>query len=165
MAVTVDVSYEARYWYPDDGAIVWLEGYQLIDAASGRYLARDAAQLQRAGLRVASVAGAARHHAEPLQSEAVAPGRTLELRRDVANEHDANAIAVHAAGADQIGWIPREFAATIAPELDAGTTWTAVALREARRSPREPRTGLTMLLAPTDRIALRLHDRRPPARA
>lgn len=165
MEVNVDVSYEARYWYPDDGSIVWLEGYQLIDPASGRYLARDAEQLLRAGLHVASVAGAARHHAEALQTDAVAPGRTLELRRDVANEHDADAIAVHAPGAEQIGWVPRELAATIAPELDAGATWTAVALREARPSPREPRSGLTMLLAPAERIALRVHDRRPPARA
>jgi hypothetical protein len=165
MTLSVDVSYEARYWYPDDGAIVWLEGYQLIDAASGRYLGRDAAQLRDAGLRVASVAGAGSHHAAALQSDAVAPGHMLELRRDIANEHDANAIAVHAPGAEQIGWVPRELAATIAPELDAGSTWTAVALREARPSPREARSGLTMLLAPAERIVLRVHDRRPPARA
>ena len=97
-----------------------------------------------------------------MQSDAVAPGRTLELRRDVANEHDANAIAVHAAGAEQIGWIPRALATTIAPELDAGTTWTAIVLREARRSPRDPRLGLTVLLAPVERIALSVHERRPP---
>jgi len=162
MAVTIDVSFEERYWYPDDGAIVWLAGYQLVDADSGRYLARDAPELQRAGLRVASVAGAGRHHAEALQADTVAPGNALNLRRDVANEHDANAIAVHAAGADQIGWIPRELAATIAPELDAGTTWTAIVLREARRSPRDPRLGLTVLLAPVERIALSVHERRPP---
>jgi len=50
MAVTVDVSYEARYWYPDDGAIVWVAGYTPIDAESGRYLARDAPELTARGL-------------------------------------------------------------------------------------------------------------------
>jgi len=162
MEVMIDVSFEARYWYPDDGAIVWLAGYQIVDADSGRYLARDAPELQRAGLRVASVAGAARHHAEALQSDAVAPGSALVLRRDVSNEHDRNAIAVHAQLGERIGWVPRELAAALAPELDAGTPWTAIVLREARRSPRDPRLGLTVLLAPAERIALSVHERRPP---
>jgi len=162
MEVMIDVSFEARYWYPDDGAIVWLAGYQIVDADSGRYLARDAPELQRAGLRVASVAGAARHHAEALQSDAVAPGSALVLRRDVSNEHDRNAIAVHAQLGERIGWVPRELAAALAPELDAGTPWTAIVLREARRSPRDPRLGLTLLLAPAERIALSVHERRPP---
>jgi len=36
--------------------------------------------------------------------------------------HDANAIRVFARGHDaQLGWVPRELAARIAPDLDAGT--------------------------------------------
>ena len=42
MSVVVDVSFEERYWYPDDGGVVWLSGYSLVDAESGRFLARDA---------------------------------------------------------------------------------------------------------------------------
>ena len=164
MAVAADVVFEERYWYPDDGSVVWLAGYELIDAASGRYLARDAPELAQAGLHVASIAGAARHHAEALQSDAVLPGSALELRRDLGNEHDSNAIAVHVQGAEQIGWVPREVAAEIVPELDAGTPWAAIALRESRPSPRDPRSGLTMLLAQTERIELHVHDRRPPPR-
>ena len=52
--------------------------------------------------------------------------------------------------------MPRELAAEVAPELDAGRPWSAVVLREQRRSPRDPRHGLTMLLAPADRIALEI---------
>jgi hypothetical protein len=59
------------------------------------------------------------------------------------------------AGEEQIGWVPRELAAELAPELDAGRTWSAVALREQRASPRDPRSGLTMLLAPDSAIELR----------
>jgi len=92
----VDVVFEERYWYPDDGAIVWLAGYQLIDE-DGRFLARD------------------------------------DPRR----------------------------AAEIAGDLDAATAWSAVALREARPSPRDPRSGLTMLLARAPAIGL---DRRPRGR-
>ena len=154
--VVVDVTFEERYWYPDDGGIVWIAGYQVVDAESGRYLARDAPELAARGLRVAGVAGAGRHHAEALTSEAVALGQPLELRRDPENPHDANAIAVHApGGGDQVGWVPREIAADLAPDLDARRPWAALVLREQRRSPRDPRSGLTMLLAPAERIELR----------
>jgi hypothetical protein len=154
--VIVDVAYEERYWYPDDGGEVWLAGYSVVDPVSGSFLARDAPALVQRGLRVAAVAGAGRHHAGALGSDALAPGRPLALRRDAGNPHDANAIAVHpAGGGEQAGWVPRELAAEIAPELDAGRPWSAVVLREQRASPRDPRSGLTMLLAPAEAIELR----------
>jgi hypothetical protein len=151
--VIVDVEYDERYWYPDDGGQVWLVGYQLVDSATGRYLARDAPELAQQGLHVAGVAGAGQHHAEALEAAEVGPGARLELRRDPDNEHDANAIQVRAG--DQVGWVPRELAEELAPQLDAGRPWSAVVLREQRRSPRDPRHGLTMLLAPADSIELR----------
>jgi hypothetical protein len=157
-SAVVDVAFEERYWYPHDGGVVWVSGYQLVDRESGRFLARDAPEVVRAGLIVASVAGAARHHAQALADEhAVAPGRPLTLRRDPDNEHDPNAIAVHPeGGVAQLGWVPREVAVDLAPALDAGRPWAAVALRERRASPRDPRTGLTMLLAPAPAIELRV---------
>jgi len=154
--VVVDAGYEAKYWYPDEGGQVWVAGYQLLDPDSGRYLARDAQELTSRGLHVAGVAGAGRHHADAIaSSDAAAPGRPLELRRDPDNEHDPNAIAVHAGG-EQVGWVPRELAEELAPQLDAGETYSAIVLREQRRSPRDPRHGLTMLLAPDDAIELRV---------
>jgi HIRAN domain len=160
---TIDVILEERYWYPEDGGAVWLAGYQVVDPDSGRYLGRDAPELQARGLRIAGVAGAARHHADALGSDDVAPGRPLELRRDAGNPHDPNAIAVHALrGGEQVGWVPRELAAELAPDLDAGRPWAAVVLREQRPSPRDARSGLTMLLAPAASVELRTHARRPP---
>ena len=144
---------EERYWYPDDGGTVWLAGYQLVDT-EGAYLGRDDPELAARGLRVAGVAGAGRHHAEALASEALAPGRPLALRRDPENPHDPNAIAVDAGDGQQVGWVPRELAAELAPDLDAGRPWSAVLLREQRPSPREPRTGLTMLLAAAPAVEL-----------
>jgi hypothetical protein len=153
----VEVRYEERYWYPDEGGQVWLAGYQPVDPGSGRYLAREAPELASRGLRVVGVAGAGQHHAEVLASDAAEPGRRLELRRDTGNPHDSNAIAVHGdGGGGQLGWVPREVAAELAPELDAGKAWSAVVLREQRRSPRDPRHGLTMLLAPAASIELRV---------
>jgi len=165
--ITVEVTFEERYWYPDEGGAVWLAGYNLVDPDSGQFLARDAPEVLARGLRVTGVAGAARHHAGALADEAVAPGRPLVLRRDADNPHDANAIAVHAAGGggEQIGWVPRELAAEVAGDLDAGRPWSAVSLREQRPSPRDPRSGLTMLLAPAPAIELRPRDRRPPRRS
>ena len=154
--VVVDVEYEERYWYPDEGGQVWLAGYSLVDAYTGRFLARDDPSLAARGLRVSGVAGAAQHHAHALAAEDVGPGRALELRRDPGNEHDANAIAVHpAGGGEQLGWVPRELAGELAPELDAGRPWAAVVLREQRRSPRDARHGLTMLLARGEGVELR----------
>jgi hypothetical protein len=153
--VVVEVAFEERYWYPDDGGQVWVAGYHVVDPASGRYLARDAPELAARGLRVAGVAGAARHHAGALASEGAAPGSALTLRRDPANEHDPNAIAVETAGGGQLGFVPRAVAAELAPELDAGRPWSAVVLRERRASPRDPRSGVTMLLAPAGAIELR----------
>ena len=150
----VEVEREERYWYPDDGGIVWLAGFQPV-APDGRFLGREAPELAAAGLRIAGVAGAGRHHSEALASEAAEPGRPLELRRDPGNEHDPNAIAVHARG-EQVGWVPRELAAELAPQLDEGRAWSAIVLREQRRSPRDPRHGLTMLLAPDAEIELRV---------
>ena len=153
--VVVQAEREDRYWYPDDGGIVWLAGYQLIDPGSGRWIARDAPELAARGLRVAGVAGAARHHDDVLQSAALDPGRPLVLRRDAGNEHDPDAIAVDTPGGLQAGWVPREVAAELAPLIDAGEPWCAVVLRERRRSPRDPRDGLTMLLARGEAVELR----------
>jgi hypothetical protein len=144
--VDVHVEWDERYWYPEDGGVVWLAGYTVVDPDTGAYLARDAPQLAAAGLRVAGVAGAARHHPEALASDAAAPGRALELRRDAGNEHDANAIAVATDDGQLLGFVPRELAAELAPAIDAGEPWSAVVLREHRPSPRDPRTGVTMLL-------------------
>jgi HIRAN domain len=150
--VVVQAVFDERYWYPDDGGQVWIAGYTPVDSA-GAYLARDAPELAARGLRVASVAGA-RFKTDALETEAAAPGRALELRRDPQNEHDPNAVIV-LAGGEQIGWVPRELAAEIAPQLDGGTPWSAIVLREQRASPRDPRSGLTMLLAPDAEIELR----------
>lgn len=154
-SLSVRVSFEERYWYPEDGGAVWVAGYQLVDPESGRFLGRDAPELGERGLRVAAVAGAGIHHADALAADGAAPGSALELRRDPGNPHDPNAIAVYpAASGDQLGWVPRDLAAELAAQLDAGTTWSAIVLREQRRSPRDPRHGLTMLLAPAASIEL-----------
>ena len=153
--MVVDAGYEERYWYPDDGGQVWVAGYQLVDPASGLYLARDAPELAALGLRGVGGAGAGRPHADAIDSDAVRPGSPLELRRQPDNEHDPNAIAVHAGDA-QVGWVPREVAAELAPELDERRPWSALVLREQRRSPRDPRHGLTMLLAPDTELELRV---------
>jgi hypothetical protein len=113
--MVVDVEYAERYWYPDDGGQVWLAGYQLVDPDTGAYLGRDAPGLAQRGLRVSGVAGA-QFRPGALESQALAPGSALELRREPENEHDPNAIAVHAGGG-HVGFVPRELAAELAREL------------------------------------------------
>jgi hypothetical protein len=159
-SAVVDVVHEERYWYPDDGGQVWVAGFTPVDA-DGRFLGRAAPELAARGLRVVPVAGA-RHQGAALDDDALAPGRLLALRREPANPHDANAIAVHAAGTAgvQAGWVPREVAAELAAPLDAGEAWSAVVLRESRPSPREPRSGLVALLARAPGLELRVRPSR-----
>jgi hypothetical protein len=144
----VDVVLRAEYWYPDDGGQVWIEGYALVDG-SGRFLAREDPLIAARDLHVAGVAGAARHHAAALEAASLPPGSPVRLERDRENAYDEHAIRVLADDMPvQLGWVPRQLAARIAPDLDAGRPWTALVLREQRRSPRDPRTGLTLLLSP-----------------
>ena len=77
--------------------------------------------------------GAARHHAEALADDAVGRGGRSSCAAIPDNPHDANAIAVHVPGGLQVGWVPRELAAELAPELDAGRQWSAVSLRDSGR--------------------------------
>src|SRR5690349_7771035 len=124
--VVVDVAYEERYWYPDDGGVVWVVGYQPVDPQSGSYLARDAPLLAERGLVIVNVAGAALHHADVLDSDEAAPGKPLTLVRDPGNPDDSNATKVLTADGEQVGWVPRDVAVDFAPALDAGTPHAAV---------------------------------------
>ena len=140
----VDVEHQERYWYPDDGGEVWVAGFQLVDA-DGRFLGR--AELP-AGLLVANVAGAV-HRPEALVSPLAAPGSALTLRPEPDNPHDPSAIAVDLGDGTPAGYVPREYTHDV-------RGWSALVLRERRRSPRAPRDGLTMLLS---REAVELHVR------
>jgi hypothetical protein len=142
--VHVDVEFQERYWYPDDGGEVWVAGYYPVDA-SGRFLSRDDLPPE---LLITHVAGAI-HRPAALGSDAAAPGRPLTLRAEPDNPHDPNAVAVLLASGEAVGYVPRD----IAPRVSEG--WRAVVLRERRDSPRDPRTGLTMLLAHADTLELR----------
>jgi hypothetical protein len=51
---------------------------------------------------------------------ASAIGRSNAKLREPDNRHDANAILILNAAADELGYVPREYAAEMAPLLDAG---------------------------------------------
>jgi hypothetical protein len=144
--VLVDVEHRERYWYPDDGGEIWVAGYHVVDA-SGRFVGRDALPDE---LIVANVAGAV-HRPEALASGGAAPGSPLVLRAEPENSHDPNAVAVDLATGEPLGYVPRD----VAPRVASG--WSAVVLRERRATPRDPRTGVTMLLAHAPEIDLRVH--------
>ena len=131
----VEVEHQERYWYPEDGGEVWVAGYQLVDAA-GRFLGRGEVP---GGLLVTHVAGAF-HRPDALVSELAAPGSRLTLRPEPDNPHDPSAVAVDLSDGTPLGYVPREYTVDV-------VGWSALALREQRRSPRDPRTGVTMLLS------------------
>ena len=135
--VIVDVAFEERYWYPDDGAI-WLAGFQPVDPvraatwpATLRCRPRPARQLgwparcpprRRPGRR--------RVHAGPAAEAGPRAGQPAR----------PNAISVDAAGDRQAGWVPRELAAVLAPAIDAGEPYSrsrcaSVERTRGRRAP------------------------------
>jgi hypothetical protein len=142
--VEIAVEFQERYWYPDDGGEVWVAGYTPIDA-SGRFISRET--LAAEGLLVANVAGAV-HRPDALASDGAAPGRRLRLRPEPENPHDPDAVAVLTEEGLTLGYVPRDLAASV------GENWSAVVLRERRDSPRDPRSGVTMLLAQAEAIEL-----------
>jgi hypothetical protein len=144
--VEIAVEFQERYWYPDDGGEVWVAGYTPVDA-SGRFMSREA--LAAEGLLVANVAGAV-HRPAALESDDAAPGRALLLRAEPANAFDPNAVAVLTSEGQSLGYVPRDLAASV------DEAWSAIVLRERRASPRDPRTGVTMLLARAETITLRM---------
>ena len=148
----IEAGYEERYWYPDDGGEVWVAGYQLIDPESGATWRATHPSWPLAACTWSAWPARAATTPTRWRPTPWLPAWPLELRRDPENPHDPNAIAVHpAGGGEQVGWVPRELAVELAAELDAGEPWSALVLREQRRSPRDPRRGLTMLLAPAAR--------------
>ena len=160
--LVVDVSFEERYWYPDEGGAVWLPGTTRSTPPTGA-TSPATTRAGRTGLRVAAVAGAARFHPEALASEEAAPaGRSSCGATRTTRTTRTRWRCTVAGGGERLGFVPRELAAELAPELDQGTAWSALCLREQRRSPREPRTGLTMLLGRAEAIELREVSRGRP---
>lgn len=73
------------------------------------------------------------------------PMDILLLSREPNNKYDDNAVLVLTAEAKDIGHLPREIAAEIAPELDSGKLWIA-AISGVGRPSGVSRTGASLLL-------------------
>jgi hypothetical protein len=75
-------------------------------------------------------------------------GMTALLIRNPDNQHDANAIEVHAPamGEGLIGHLPRQVAAWVAPRMDAGEVWAAEVLGVRIHSDHPLRPGVEIRL-------------------
>jgi hypothetical protein len=122
-----------RLWLERSGA-----GFRLRDAATGELVRSEDPRI-----RVIKVAGVS-YRMDALQDDAFAPGRSLALVPEPANEHDPNAIGVWDEHRRlQVGYVPAE----IARELEVDD-WQAVTLWEFFED--GLRGGLRVLLAPRD---------------
>lgn len=79
-----------------------------------------------------------RHNALARIAVTLAAGQELLLRREPANPFDRLAVAVHAAGGERLGYLPRQDARRVAALLDAGGEVVVVI---AEGSPREVAPG------------------------
>jgi hypothetical protein len=69
------------------------------------------------------------------------------LIRNPANQYDGNAVEVHVpALGQQIGHLPRDVAATVAPLLDAGDRWLADVYEVVIHPEHPERPGIALLL-------------------
>lgn len=69
----------------------------------------------------------------------------LELVRDLDNAEDLNATSIRLEGR-HLGWVPRDFAAFIAPQIDAGAEWCAQAVYVAVDLDHKAKPGLEVQL-------------------
>lgn len=51
------------------------------------------------------------------------PYTPILLVRDPYNQYDKYAIAVKTIVGDMIGWVPRQYASILSPEIDSGISW------------------------------------------
>jgi hypothetical protein len=107
-------------------------GYRLRDAATGEPVRREDPRI-----RVVPVAGVS-YRAESLPDPSYVPGRPLALVPEPENEHDPNAVGIwNEERTLQLGYVPRETAATLAGDEQAVSLWRVEA-------------GLRVLITPAD---------------
>ena len=53
------------------------------------------------------------------------PNESITLRRDPNNAHDRNAVGVYNSNGKSLGWVPKGYAANIAPKMDKGVQFYA----------------------------------------
>ena len=86
----------------------------------------------------------------------LSPAVPLELRREPANEHYPNGEAVAIFwGTRKLGYVPRGFAAEIAPHIDAGVRY--VTRKAGASKHRMPPTGVFIMQWNTDDLAKEPH--------
>jgi hypothetical protein len=85
------------------------------------------------------VAGAGRSAERRTACEGLQVGERVVLEREPDNRHDANAILIIDTAGDELGYVPREDAAVMAPLLDGGG-WVEATVKKVI----EARTGYTL---------------------
>jgi hypothetical protein len=141
-----------------DGTELWREGFAPIDPESGRYLCWDAPEMTDAGIRITHVAGVS-YRRDALQDNRFAPGSTLLLRPEPDNPHDGNAIGVwDQSGTMQVGYLDRQIAAELAPDMRRGRGLGAFVLQEYRLRPDGERCSLVIALASVGMVEVIVED-------
>ena len=151
-AVVVRLMPDLAEWdVPDDGEEdIWWRGHHLHDE-KGIGWRQDDPALVRAGLVITKIAGYQHHDGLPL--DGAAPGRSLVIIAEPDNPYDPNAIGIWVAdGKNQIGYLPRDVAAQVAPRIRKGEQLRAMCLAEIFKRPSEERVGIRVLLAPAGAV-------------
>lgn len=88
------------------------------------------------------------HRLAPACERAAKERKQLEawLVREPGNQYDANAIAVKVPEIGQIGHVPRDLAAKLAPHLDAGEKWTCAIASVLIHPEHLDRPGIDLLI-------------------
>ena len=130
---------------------VWRSGFRPCRESSNHWIPWDDPTLVKAGVAVFRVAGVS-YRSDELQRAEFSPGLEIRLVPEPSNEYDRNAVAVFdASGQFQVGYLPREVAASVAGRRGMG----GVVLEETRESREGRRIGLTAALVPPGE--LRIH--------
>jgi hypothetical protein len=136
----------ANLFIPDEGPVAGA-GY-VLEGNEYRPWPWDAQwKIEQRGARVVRVAGT-KYTREAIQSDAFAPGRTVQLVAEPENRHDTNAVAIYdEAGELRAGYLPRSLAPEIGRELRDGRVGRAIVVWHWRDLASGRRVGLCVLVA------------------
>ncbi|HET9177450.1 MAG TPA: HIRAN domain-containing protein [Terriglobia bacterium] len=105
-------------------------GYSSTKVALGEILPPELAQLEMEDHYIVRVAGVSHQNDDGTSRQEILARckvpELLELRRQPNHRHDKNAVQVLRQNGEMLGFIPRDEAAIMAPELDKGRRYVAL---------------------------------------
>lgn len=134
---------------------------RLTEPTTGKFVRTRNHHLRRLGIWTVDLGGVGVHKTA-VREGLLQPGSPMSLVREPHNEHDGNAVAVHAAAGRPVGYVNKRTAAGLSRLLDTGTRLDAISIA-FDSSDADGRPGGVKVLAGSPELVRHLLRERPAA--